>query len=97
MAAEALQQVAAGEQRVVQVEAGDAPARALADVAVEGDQERRPAVALHHPGGDDADHAGMPAFAASTKPASRSQVGRLLDLAERLVEDPLVERLPLGR
>ena len=95
VAAEALQQVAAGEQRRVEIEAGDAPARALADVAVEGDEERRPAVALHHARGDDADHAGMPAVAREHEAGVALQVGDLLDLLERLVEDPLVQRLPL--
>src|SRR5262249_8635608 len=62
MAAVALQQVTAGEERRVEIEPGDAPSRALADVAIERDQEGRPPVALDQSGGDDADHAGMPSL-----------------------------------
>ena len=79
----------------VEIEAGDAPARSLADVAVEGDQEGRPAVALHHPRGDDADHAGMPAIAREHEAGIALRVGGPLDLLQRLVEDALVQRLPL--
>ena len=95
VAAEALQQVAAGEQGRMQIEARDAPARALADVAVEGDQEGGPAVSLDHARGDDADHAGMPALAREHEAGIALQVGGLLDLLQRLVEHALVERLPL--
>ena len=59
----ALQQIAAGEQRRVQIEPRDAPARSLADVAVERDEEGGPAVSLHHPRRDDPHHAGMPSLA----------------------------------
>ena len=93
--AEALEQIAAGEQRRVEVEPRDAPPRSLADVAVEGDEERRPAVALDHPRRDDAHHARVPSFAREHEPGVPLGIARLLDLRQRLVEDALVERLAL--
>ena len=70
--------------------------RSLPDVAVEGDQERGPAVALDHAGGDDADHARVPAVAAEHEARVALEVGRLLDLLQRLVQDSLVQCLALG-
>ena len=95
VAAVALEQVAAGVQRGVQIEPRDAPARAFADVAVERDQERRPAVALDHARRDDPDHPGVPTVAREHEARIALRIARLLDLRQRLVEHPLVERLPL--
>ena len=58
----AVQQVAAALQRSMQVEPGDAPARAFADVALEGHEKSRPPVAFDHSRGDDPDDARMPAL-----------------------------------
>ena len=91
----ALEQITAGEQRRVEVESRDAPAGSLADVAVEGNQERRPAIPLDHPGGHDAHHAGMPAVAREHEGRVALGVACLLDLGNRLLENPVVERLPL--
>ena len=92
----ALEQIATGEQRRMEVESGDAPPGALADVAVERDQERGPAVPLHDPRGHDAYDARMPALASEHEPGVGSGLAVRLHLSERLVEDPLIEGLPLG-
>jgi hypothetical protein len=93
--AEAIEQIGAFDQRVVQVEAGDAPARALADVAVEGDEKRRSPVPLHYPRRHDADHARVPPVAGDDEPRIPVGIAGALDHLERLVQDPLVERLAL--
>ena len=95
VAAVALEQIAAGLQRRVEVEARDAPAGALAHVAVERDQERGPAVALDHARRHDPDDARMPAVAGEHQAGVALGIARLLHLGERLLEDPMVERLPL--
>ena len=91
----ALEQVAAGEQRRVQVEPRDAPPRALADVAVEGDEKRRPAVPLDHARRHDPHHARMPALAREHEAGVPLGIARLLHLRERFLQHPLVERLAL--
>ena len=94
VAAVALEQVAAGQQGAVQVEPRDAPPGALPDVAVERDEEGGSAVPLDHAGGHDPHHAGMPAL---TRQHECRVVGTRggLDLGQRLVEDPLIQRLAL--
>ncbi len=61
VAAVALELAGAGMKRAQQVESGDAAGRPLsARAAVQRHEDRRPVVALSDPGGDDADHPGMP-------------------------------------
>ena len=55
--------LARGDHRRAEIDAAHRAARALAELAVEADDEGRPAVALDQPAGDDADHADMPALA----------------------------------
>ena len=62
MPAESLEQVAARADARVQIEAGDGAARALPLLAIERDEDRRPAELLDDARRDDADHAGMPAL-----------------------------------
>ena len=93
MTAVSLEQIATREQSRVQVESRDAAARALADVAVERDEERGASVSLHHSRRDDADNAGMPAVAHQNEPGIVVEIGLLLQLRQRLVEHALIEGL----
>ena len=63
MAAEALEILRAGAQSVIQVEAAEAAARALAALAVAADHDRRQVKLLTQARGGDADHALMPRVA----------------------------------
>ena len=91
MPAEADQVLGAGLEPGKQVEAGDAaPRAAAAALAVEGDHDRRPVVALDQPRGDDPDHSGMPALAGDDQRRHLAQslgeltagrLGRRVDLA----------------
>ncbi len=75
MTAVSLEQIATREQRRVQIESRDAAARALADVAVERDEERGTPVSLDHSRRDDADNARMPAVAHQNEPGIVLEIG----------------------
>src|SRR5688572_32811565 len=62
MPAEALEEVPAVADARVQIEAGDGASRALPSLAVERNEDRRPAEFLDDARGDDADDAGMPSL-----------------------------------
>ncbi len=73
MPAVAVEMLRAGVERGQQVEALDAPPRALGPpVPVDCEHDRGTLVAVDEPRGDDPDHAGMPAFAGDDE-ESRSQ------------------------
>src|SRR6185369_9291649 len=91
VATEAFEQVAALGQSRVKIEAGDASPGSLSDVAVEGDQEGGPAVALDHARRHDSDHAGVPAFAVEHN--DRIESASLAQLVQHLIEDPLIDEL----
>jgi len=95
VAAVALEQVAAGEQRGVEIEARDAAAGALPHVAVEGNEKGGPAIPLDDPRRDDPHHARVPTVAGEHEPGVALRVERLVDLRERLLEHAVIERLAL--
>ena len=63
-------------ERGDQVEAGDAPGRALGPAAVDREQDRGPEVALDHPRGGDADDARVPSLAGEDQRRSVGLLGR---------------------
>ena len=79
MAAVAAQAVLAGAQRLEQVEAGNAAARAAARaIGVERDQDSGPVVTLGDPRGNDPDDPGVPAGAGEHQPGGIAEpIGQL--------------------
>ena len=97
VAAEALEVGGAGGEAGVQVEGRHRPARALPAVALARDQHDRAPEALDEAGGDDADHALVPALA----PDDVGAVAPLLrppgvDRGDGFAEDPLLDGLPVA-
>ena len=97
MPAEALQVRRAGGECPVQVEARDRPPRPLPLVSLPGDHHDRPVEALDEAGGDDADHALVPALAPDhiAVPAPL-RLRPALDDGDRLPEDSLLDHLPVA-
>ena len=99
MAAPPSQQVRAGGERAVQVEGGDGAARAdpvLIRVPA-GDQHDRTAEALDEPRRDDADHPAVPVLPGDhVAEAPALRLRPLLDLADRIPQDALFDRLAIA-
>ena len=93
VAAEALEILRAGAQGVVQVEAAEAAARALAAIAVAADHDRRQVELLAQARGGDADHALVPRVACEHERHPRRVAARD---GRGLLPDLLLERLPLA-
>src|SRR5262249_53753855 len=95
MAAEALERLAAVLEHLVEVHAGDTPARAASAAAlrVERDDDGGPVVALDEARGDDADDAGVPVGRGEDDCAARRQTRVGLELAQGVVEHLLLDRL----
>ena len=93
VAAEALEILRAGAQGVVQVEAAEAAARALAALAVAADHDRRQVKFLAQARGGDADHALVPRVAREHERHPRRVAARD---GRGLLPDLLLERLPLA-
>ena len=87
------EQVVAALERVVQVERADRAAAPLPYAVLHRDHHRRPARALDHARGHDADHAGVPLRRIEDDAPGRVEVHRV-DPAHRLLEDPAIHRLP---
>ena len=93
VAAEALEILRAGAQGVIQVEAAEAAARALAALAVAADHDRRQVELLTQARGGDADHALMPRVACEHERCARRIAARD---GRGLLPDLLLELLPLA-
>ena len=93
VAAKALEILRAGAQGVVQVEAAEAAARALAALAVAADHDRRQVELLAQARGGDADHALVPRVACEHERHPRRVAARD---GRGLLPDLLLERLPLA-
>ena len=93
MAAEALEILRAGAQGVIQVEAAEAAARALAALAVAADHDRRQVELLAQARGGDADHALVPRVARKHERHPRRVAARD---GRGLLPDLLLELLPLA-
>ena len=76
--------VGAGLERAEHVERRDAAARAVRDVAVDRQHDRRPVERVHELRGDDADDAAMPALAGDDEHVVRADLGIGLDDLLRL-------------
>ena len=94
VAAEADQALGAGLDRLVEVEAGDRPRRALADLVAQGDDDRRPVVGLDQAAGHDPDDARVPALAPQDDRAAVAQPPLGGDHLVRLGDDRLLDLLP---
>src|SRR5439155_19051034 len=94
VAAELLEVRADSGERAVQIEAGDAAARATAEFAslVPADQKGRPPVALDEAGGDDADYARVPRRVPEHD-GGVGRVQRLIHQLDRFVENQLIHLL----
>ncbi len=93
--AEALEVLAAGNERAVQIEhaAGTAGALPVAAGGAAGDQHDRTAVSLDEPGGDDADHALVPVLTGDDETAPvAAGFGPRLDLGGCGPKDPCPRR-----
>ncbi len=83
----------------MQVEGGHRAARADPVLAglTPGDEHDGPVEALDEPGGDDADDAAVPVLARDHVPqAAALRLRPLLNLANRVAQDPLLDRLPIA-
>ena len=81
----------------MQVEARHRAARSLPAVAFAGDQDDGPAEPLDEPGGDDADHALVPALAPHDVRAAAAPLGRPgVDGGDGLAQDPVLDGLAVA-
>src|SRR5208283_151257 len=91
--AETDQALGAIADRLVKVEAGHRPRRALGKLVAEGHDHGWPLVIIDQPAGDDADHAGVPALAAQDDRPPFFQTSLGLDHLLRLLDDLALDLL----
>src|SRR5262245_54373304 len=97
MASEPLEVVGAGCEAAVQVEHAGRAARSFPGAVPAGDQDNRPVEALDEARRDDPDHALVPALVREHVAATALlRLWPLLDLGERLAQDPVLDSLPLA-
>ena len=97
MPAEALEMLGAGGQATVEVECTRRAARALPVPVRARDQDDRAMEALDETGRDDPDHAFVPGLVGEdVAAAALFRLRPLVDLLERLADDPVLDSLPLA-
>src|ERR1039457_1837677 len=96
MSAETGEQLRTRFQSIQQVKWPDGAARAVRYLAVAGDDKRRPAVALDHARGRDADDAAVPAIAVNHHAEGIAQSGVFFNASLNSLHDSPLFFLPLG-